>query len=412
MTLDRASVLQWRDHFPITEECVFLDHAFAGPLSRDSVEAVIRATETHARGASRTFEALIGETDRVRELYAGFIGATREEVAIVNTTSMAISTVASGIRWRPGDSVVIPEIEYLSNVYPWLNLQRYGVEVRKVPANDGRAPVGDLIDACDSGTRVMAISWVQFSNGYRADIEALGEFCRSRDILFVVDGNHAVGILTVDVGCLPIDILATQSFKWMMGPYNVAWLYVRRDLIEAIQPLAAGPLSAKPGDSFLDHRFELWSDARRFETGVPNFAGIIGVGASLELLLQVGMTNVEERVFHLTDYLIDGLSSRGYRVLSPHQSRDERSGIVVFRHPQPEAMELPDPNALPRSGNGKEGVRSRGLDREGTDPWHAGLRAHLAAAGIVVSMREGAIRVSPHFYNTEEEIDQLLEALP
>ncbi len=401
-------VVRWRCHFPITEECVYIDHAFVGPLSSDADSAVRWALDSHTRGASRTFQALIDECDGVRERFAAFIGATREEVAMVNTTSAAISLIANGLAWRPGDSVVIPEIEYLSNVYPWLNLEAEGVEVRKVAARDGRVLTGDLAGACDATTRILAISWVQFSNGYRADIEALGEFCRGRDILFVVDANHAVGVLTVDVGALPIDVLATQSFKWLCGSYNVGWLYVRRDRIEALRPSAVGPLSAKSAQSFLDHGFELWSDARRFETGVLNFPGIIGVGASLDLLSEVGIVNIESRVMSLMDYLAEGLQARGYRVVSARQNPGERSSILVFRHPRPDDVLLPESGR----SDGEAPIHSRGLDRQGTDPWHAALLARLAAAGVVVSMREGAIRVSPHFYNTEQEIDQLLEALP
>jgi cysteine desulfurase/selenocysteine lyase len=204
---------------------------------------------------------------------------------------------------------------------------------------NGRVLVDDLINACDSKTRVLSVSSVQFSNGYRVDLSTLGEACRSRNIMLVVDANHTVGAFAFQVKDLPIDAMATQSFKWLCGPYNTGWLYIRKELIESIRPSAVGPLSALPSESFLDTRFCLRTDAGRFETGVLNFAGIIGAGVSLRYFKSIRMDVIENRVIHLTDY-------------------------------------------------------------------------RLANEGIVISMREGALRISPHFYNTEEEVDELLAALP
>lgn len=398
-----------RAHFPITERCVYLDHAFVGPLSRDAASAVQNATEQHEHGGSLSFANLIGKTDGVRALFADFIGADPSEIAIVNTTSMAISIVANGISWETGDNVVIPENEYLSNVYPWQHLSRRGIELRKVPSHDGRVTVDQLLNACDRRTRIVAVSWVQFSNGYRTDVSALGEACRSRGILLVVDANHAVGALTMDVHELPIDILATQSFKWMLGPFNVAWLYVRHDLIDRLEPFAVGPLSAVPDMSFLNQTLALRSDAGRFETGVPNFTGILGVGASLALLNRVGIQTIEKRILDLSDYLAEGLQSRGYRVLSPRARPEERSGILVYRHAKPE---IAVPRTRENTALADEQIRSKGLDRRGNDPWHSACLDRLIENGIILSMREGALRASPHFYNTEDEIDRLLEVLP
>jgi selenocysteine lyase/cysteine desulfurase len=407
MTPDDIEVL--RTHFPITKRCAYLDHAFVGPLSHDAATAVQRATQEHEHGASLAFEKLIAEADEVRRVFAAFIGADWEEIAIVNTTSMAISIVANGMHWNAGDSVVIPENEYLSNVYPWQQLARRGVQLRRVPCPDGRVTTDRLLTACDKTTRIVAVSWVQFSNGYRADIIGLGEACHARGILLVVDANHAVGALAIDVHNLPIDVLTTQSFKWLLGPYNVAWLYVRRDLVETIEPFAVGPLSAETTTSFLDQTLELRHDAGRFETGVPNLPGILGVGASLRLLSNIGMNAVEKRVLYLSDYLAEGLESRGYRVLTVRTRPDERSGILIFRHRNTEATTLQSHH---NTAHTAEAVRSRGLDRRGNDPWHSACLDQLLNDGIVISMREGSLRASPHFYNTEAEIDGLFDALP
>lgn len=407
MTPDEVASI--RAHFPITERCIYLDHAFVGPLSRDAATAVQNVTEQHEHQGALSFASLIEQTDGVRTLFANFIGADPSEIAILNTTSMALSIVANGISWDTGDNVVIPENEYLSNVYPWQHLSRRGIELRKVPTHDGRVTVDQLLKACDRRTRIVAVSWVQFSNGYRTDVSTLGEACRSRGILLVVDANHAVGALAVDVHELPIDVLATQSFKWMLGPFNVAWLYVRRDLIDRLEPFAVGPLSAEPDISFLNQKLALRSDAGRFETGVPNFAGILGVGASLALLNRVGIRSIERRILYLSDYLAEGLQTRGYRVLSPRVHPEERSGILIYRHARPEAAMRPVREGATFA---QDQIRSKGLDRRGHDPWHSACLDRLIENGIILSMREGALRASPHFYNTEEEIERLLDALP
>jgi len=266
--------------------------------------------------------------------------------------------------------------------------------------------------ACDSTTRIVSVSWVQFSNGYRVDISSLGEACRSRGIMLVVDANHALGAFEFDVSTLPIDALATQSFKWLCGPYNAGWLYVRHEVVEHIRPFAVGPLSAIPAESFLDNGFTLRTDAGRFETGVLNFSGIIGAGASLRYFRKVGMRKIEKRLANLLDYLAEGLLSRGYHVLSSRKKPEERSSILVFRHPRPETVAFQVAKAPIQNSKERNLTRAKGLDRRGVDPWHAECLNRLAAAGIILSMREGALRISPHFYNTEEEIDKFLQALP
>lgn len=401
-------ITAFRSQFPITERCVYLDHAFVGPLSRVAATAVKRVTDEHEQKSSLAFEGFITEAEEVRACFATFIGASAAEIAMVDTTSMAISIIASGFRWQSGDSVVIPENEYLSNVYPWANLSRRGVELRKVHCPGGRITVDALMGACDDSTRIVSVSWVQFANGYRADIAALGEACRARDIFLVVDANHAVGAIAIDVHNLPIDALATQSFKWLLGPFNVGWLYLRPPLLEWIDPFAVGPLSSNPNTSFLNQELELRADCGRFETGVPNFAGIAGVGASLKLLSDAGIDTIEQRISYLSDYLEEGLRRRDYEVVSVREAPREKSGILIFRHKNPESA-LPKPRTTP--GNEDVG-RSKGLDRRGANSRHLGLLQALLDQGIVISMREDALRVSPHFYNTEQEIDRLLEALP
>jgi selenocysteine lyase/cysteine desulfurase len=234
------------------------------------------------------------------------------------------------------------------------------------------------MSACDSTTRVVAVSLVQFSNGFRVDVAALGEACRARGILLVVDGMQAVGALEIDVHDLPIDAMALQSYKWLLGPHGVGWLYIRRGLLDRIEPLAVGTRSVTPRASWLDHRFELADNAARFETGVLNLHGIAGAGASLELLHEVGIRAIETRVLSLADRLADSVAARGCVIVGSREHSRERSSIVTFRHASMDVQ---------------------------------ACHKRLADAGVVTSMREGVIRASPHFYNSEDDIDRLLDAL-
>jgi cysteine desulfurase / selenocysteine lyase len=370
---------QWRREFAVLDNCVYLDHATQGPLPKVTVEAMQASVATQATKGSLGFAAAHATVEDVRARFAALIGADRDEIAITSSTAMGINIVAQGLQWHKGESVVVPDFEFPANVYPWIHLATKGVEVRRIPPRDGRIAVADLLAACDAGTRVVAVSLVQFSNGFRVGIDALGEACRSRGILLVVDGMQAVGWANIDVHALPIDAMSLQSYKWLLGPFAVGWLYVRRGLIESLEPLAVGSRSMTARESFLDHRFELSPAATRYETGVLNIHGILGVGASIDLLARVGMAAIEAHVVLLADYLADGLAARRCTMGSGRQNQRERSPIVAFRHPEIEA---------------------------------SACHRRLIEAGVAVSCREGAVRVSPHFYNTQGDIDRLLDALP
>jgi cysteine desulfurase/selenocysteine lyase len=369
----------WRREFAAARDCAYLDHATLAPLPRVAVDAMAASIESHARKGSLAFHDLHANAERVRAQFAELIGADAGEVAMTSSTAAGINIIAKGLRWPEGDSVVVPSIEFPANMYPWLHLERRGVRVRRVAPVDGRIAVDRLMAACDDTTRVIAVSLVQFSSGFRLDVQSLGETCRARGILLIVDGMQAVGSLAIDVHKLPIDAMALQSYKWLLGPHGVGWLYVRKELLDRIEPLAVGSRSVTPRASYLDHRFELAESATRFETGVLNLHGIAGAGASLELLQRVGIANIEARVLALSERLARGLNARGYAILGSRSNASECSAIVAFRHPTIDASTC---------------------------------HARLATAGVVTSVREGAIRASPHFYNSEDDIDRLLDALP
>ncbi|WP_454688840.1 aminotransferase class V-fold PLP-dependent enzyme [Achromobacter aloeverae] len=365
----------WRAHFPVCADLAYLDHASLGPTPRLTAQAVADSLAEQGRRGSLAHPGLHEIADAARAEFAACIGAPAAQVAHAPNASAAVSLIAAGLPWEAGDEVVVPAIDFPSVVLPWMTLRARGVQVRTVACIDGRVDVDALLAACNGATRVMCVSWVQFSSGCRLDLARLGAACRQRGILLVVDGVQGVGALRLDVADLPIDALVVHAYKWMLAPQGVAWLYVGERLAQRLGLSAAGPRSLTPRDSYFDHRYEPRADAARFETGILGFHGIVGARASLALLRAAGPARVEAAVLRHAGHLARGLLDAGCHVQGGADRRDFQSGIVVFRHPRLDA---------------------------------AACRLALLRAGVVTAAREGHVRVAPHFYNTDAEIETLL----
>ncbi len=368
-----------RSQFPILSELTYLDHSALGPLSLSVRQAAAEALALQGEGSVGA-QRLAAAVDVLKEKIARLIGASPQEIALTRNTAEGLSAVAAGLPWREGDRVVTDNIEFPANVYPWLNLKaRYGVETYFVPARDGRVVVDDLIAACDAHTRLVAVSFVQFSNGFRVDLDRLGAYCRGRGIYLCVDGIQGLGAVPLDVSATPVDFLASGGHKWLLGPLGLGFLYLRRDVQRVVWPAEVGHHSVEQDpDHYTHYNLTFRPTAEKFEASAPNFAGVFGLSASLDLFHTVGLDAVAARVVALTDRLCEGLAARGYRLRSP-RGPSEKSGAVTF-------------------------VSARHAS--------ADLHARLREARIVTSLREGAVRVSPHFYNTEAEIDRFLATLP
>jgi len=366
----------WRREFPITERGTHFNHAGVSPVSRRVATAVSRfITEATMvdRDTQRRWEE---RTEETRAAFARLTNAQASEIAFVKNTSEGLSLVAAGLDWRPGDNVIAVDGEYPSNVYPWFGLRRCGVETRLLNPVRGRTQVADVAAMADARTRVLAVSFVDWSGGGRTDLGALGAFCRERGILFCVDGIQGVGALRLDVEAAAIDCLAVGGHKWLLAPEGCGCLYVSQRVVDTVQTLLLGWKSVTDADTYLPYHFDVRPDAVKFEPGSPSHLGTHALGAALDLLLEIGPDHIERRILELTDRLAAGLRARGAEVVSPW-GEGERSGIVVFRCGD-------DPNSV---------------------------CAALNAAGFVVRVRGGGIRVAPHFYNNEDDIDRLLAAL-
>jgi len=367
-----------RDEFPITRNYNFQNHAAVAPLSRRAADAA-RAYLDHSLEHSYVGGDFFKRVDQVRAQAARLIGAKADEVTFSKNTSDGISMVANGLSWSTGDNVVITNAEFPANVYAWQALRSRGVEVRMVLEENGRIPLERIVESIDTRTRVVAISSVQFASGFRTDLATLGEHCAAKGVFLCVDAIQSLGAFPIDVEAMKIDFLAADGHKWLCAPEGVGIFYVSKQVQGHLRPTSVGWLSMKNPFAFGKYRFEFADSAKRYDNGSYNLAGIFALGGALSLVEEVGAEHISKRILALTDRLVEGVRGKGYRTVSS-RSPSEASGIVAFR--------------------------SDGDDLEG-------IQRHLQEEHhIVIAVRCGRLRASPHFYNTEAEIDQLIDALP
>jgi selenocysteine lyase/cysteine desulfurase len=367
-----------REQFPVTRRWAYLDHAAVAPISAPAQRALGEWAADMADNGEVHEPLWVRRTNEVRRLAGQLIGADPLDVAFVKNTSEGVGIVAEGFPWQPGDNVVTAAEEYPANIYPWMNLRTRGVELRTVPSRGSRVAIDDVRAVIDGRTRVVSLSWVEFSSGYRNDLAALGQLCRERGAFFFVDAIQGLGVLPLDVTQTPIDGLAADGHKWLVGPEGAGVFYLRREWVDRLHPVGVGWHSVVGATDFSKFDFTLKPHAGRWESGTLNVAGIHALGASLEMLLGAGIANVAARVQELTTYLCERAAAMGLQVFSA-RGPAEWSGIVSL---------LPPPDRDPREL--KKGCRDE---------------------GIVINLRAGRLRVSPHCYNTAEEIDRLVAAL-
>ena len=369
---------EYRSEFPVTRQYAFLNHAAVAPLSRRAHDRVVEwVTDYTEHGNIREAE-WYRRIEDVRCQAAQLIAADPAEIAFLKNTSEGLSLVAEGLSLKHGDSVVIVAGEFPANIYPWLNLQSRGVDVRQVqPVERGRIRIEDLDAAIDSSTRLLSISHVQFATGFRSDLAAIGQLCRDRGVLFCVDAIQGLGVLPIDVSAMQIDFLSADGHKWLLAPEGAAIFYCRRDNLDRLRPTSIGWKSVVNYGAFSTIDFRMPDTAARFECGSMNVPGIMGLGGSLELLAEVGIERINERVKAVTDELVAQLAAAGAAVYSL-RGEGEWSGIVSFEWPQ------------------------------GDPKW---IKQHCLSRDVVISFRDGRLRASPHFYNDEQDVAALLEAL-
>lgn len=371
-----------RREFPVTDGKVFLAHAAVSPLPHRVSEAIrtySRACETGDQEAVLP-PAFLAET---RELAARLLGADRDEVALVGPTSLGLSLVANGLACKPGDNVVCYADDYPSNVYPWMTLARRGVEVRSIrPAELGRIELGDVLREVDARTRLVSLASCHFVAGWRPDLSAIGRELQSRGVRFCVDGIQTLGAFPFEVE--GVDFVAADAHKWLLGPCGAGLLYVRRSVQDELWPTVYGWHNLRCPDFVAQPELSFRPDARRYEAGTANLLELVGMRAALELLLEVGIEAIGREVLRKRRFLGARLQEGGMEILGGADTPEAHAGgILSFRPP-------------------------RG------DP--AALHQRLTASGILTSLRTDRqqrqfIRLSPHFYNSDEELDRCIKAV-
>lgn len=362
--------------FPVRDSWTYLNHAAIGPMPAAVEAAGRRYLEANSKHGEEHWQQTAVLMESLRERLATWVGVTPDEVAFTRNVSEGISLLAYGLDWKEGDNVVLPDLEFPANVYPWLLLQRLKVQTRLAPPDNGAVTLASLASHVDARTRVISISSVQFFNGYRADLAEIGAFCRERGIIFCVDAIQHLGALPLDMGSCGIDYLACGGHKWLLSGEGLGFVAVRKELAERLEPANVGWQGMVHWTDFFDRRIDFKPGARRFETGTCSAMGLYTMSAALDLFAATGVEIIERKVQERARQVLEESRRHGFEPITI--DREPLSGIVSFRMPGRDA---------------------------------AVVTAALKERGIQVASRQGVIRVSPHFYNTAEEIDRLFTAL-
>ena len=364
--------------FPVAEHWAYFDHAAVAPMPRRSGEALREWVDDQERNGVVNWPAWGQKVERARLACARLINADAGEIAFIANTTSGIGLIAEGYPWKSGDSVVTPAEEYPSNLYPWMNLASRGVTLRTVPTRpDGRIWVDDLARAIDSTTRVLTISHVEFASGFRNDLDALAELCRSRGVALFVDAIQGLGPLTIDVKRTPIDFLAADGHKWLLGPEGAGLLFIRGDWIERLRPIGVGWKSVVSSYNAPTVEFTLKPDASRWEGGTFAMAPLQAFARSLDLFLEIGPDVVSRRILDRADAVREIARSAGWSLPGSNRPED-RAGIVA-------------------------------LEKPGVDP--EAFAREVREQGIALACRRGRVRISPHIYNNADDLDRLASAL-
>lgn len=369
--------------FPIAKDSIFLAHAGVTILPQ-RVTRVMQDYLQEACTRMQEFPEAWKATNETRAIAAQMIGAKASEISLLGPTSLGLSLVANGLDWQPGDEVVCYQDDYPANVYPWTDLARHGVVVRLLKPSAPGAITPELVEAAlTPKTKLVALASCHFLSGYRIDIDNIGLLLRSRGVLFCLDAIQTLGAFETRVD--HVDFLSADSHKWMLGPMAAGIVYVREEVKERLRPTLLGSWNVRSPNFIAQSEIAFESGGRRYEPGVLNIVGILGMKAGLELLLEKGIPAVSAQLLKLKEKLVTGLEPLGFRFLGPNQGPNA-SGITT---------------ALRDPGHG---------------PSVEKIYEHLTAQRISPSLRfdragQAHLRFSPHFYNTETEIDRVIEAI-
>ncbi|MES9831708.1 MAG: aminotransferase class V-fold PLP-dependent enzyme [Candidatus Thiodiazotropha sp. DIVDIV] len=357
--------------FALDPAIIYLNHAAVAPWPQCTVEAVAEFARQNGIYGSQNYLQWLAKEEALRSLLAQLINApSKDDIALLKSTSEGLSFVAYGLDWQTGDNIVSIAQEFPSNRIVWESLLSRGVELRLLDLDVSNQPEQELLSLCDERTRLISVSSIQYANGRKTNLNILGDYCRSKDILFVVDAIQSLGASPFDVAQCKADIVVADGHKWMLGPEGLALFYCRESIREQLKLNEYGWHMVEAMGDFDQKEWQLAKSARRFECGSPNMLGVHALHTSLTLLLEQGLESVSSKIQGLTQIIIDQVDASGFQLVTP-RTQEMRGGIITFHVPDHD-------NQL--------------------------LYQRLMEQRVMCAYRGGGVRFSPHFHNTEEQI--------
>ena len=371
----------WRSKMPVASRWAYFDHAAVSPLSGPAAAATRDFVGDASANGDYHWPQWAATSERLRGQFCRLINADLAEICLVPNTTSGVNLVAEGWPWSKGDNVIVPEGEFPSNLFPWKNQMVKGVEVRFVPRRGTQVVIDDLLEQVDENTRMIAVSWVGYASGYRIDLQRLVDEAHRRGVLVFLDAIQGLGIYHLDVQETPVDFLAADGHKWLLGPEGLGVTMIRRPHLDRLRCGQVGWNSVKNAFNYAQPQFELRDAASRFEGGSANMLGAAALSASLDLFLRVrsqhGSDAIAERILFLAEILESRLSDLGVKT-RVHSKREHRSGIVTFDLPEVDAGAF----------------RKAALEQQ-----------------VILSCRDGGVRASIHAYNNESDLERLIRVV-
>lgn len=366
-----------RNYFPYLKNgTIYFNHASTGPFSTLVTSRLNDLLKEKSEHKIDDYESFLKVVDDTKKQLSSMLNCDADRIAFLDNTTNGINVLANSIDWKKGDRIVLNDVEFPANVYPFLNLKRFGVEIDFVKSENGIVTAEQIIDAIKPNTKLISVSFVQFLSGYKIDLEKIGNHCKANNIIFCVDAIQGIGALQMDVKKCKIDFLSSGTQKWLLGMQGLAFIYVDEKLQQKMIPANIGWLSVNNSWNLLDYKLNLKSSANVFQVGTLNTFGIYAFNTSLNLFQDFGYENVETEVLSNSKYFISKLNQIGIKCLLSNCLDSELSGIVTIKIDNAEKV-----------------------------------FNHLLEKNIICSIREGLIRFSSHFYNTSQEIDRVVDEL-
>ena len=371
------TISEFRNTFPhIREGRIIFDHAALGPLCDKVRKSIDDYLDRRAVLYPEFFERFLVHERNAKEQLGKMFNVSKERISWCDNVSNGLNLLAQGINWKHGDRIILFDCEFPSNIYPFLNLEKQGVEIDFVKSRNGIFDQSDIEKLITPKTKLLSVSLVQFLSGFRADIKAIGEICLKHGIIYCVDGIQGAGVVDVDIPSSNIDFFVGGTQKWLMALMGLSYFYISEELQKKIDQKYVGWLSVENSWNLLDYKLDLKKTADSFQTGTTHAIGIVALNSVLEIFHSFGIPEIKKNIIANSRYFIERLIENGFNPILKNITDENLAGIVSF----------------PSENSGE-------------------LMMHLNKNGVIASVREGMVRFSPHFYNTKEEIDRVVSLI-